>query len=93
MHRLGEIEISRIVESEQPFVNLYDFIPDATEDVLEANRDWLIPKYIDPASMMIILNIQSYVLKTPNHTILVDACVGNHKDRPGRPMFHQWITP
>ena len=93
MHQLGDIFISRGVESEQPFVNLYDFIPDATENVVEANRDWLIPKYIDPASMMIILNIQSYVLKTPNYTILVDACVGNHKERPGRAMFHQLNTP
>jgi glyoxylase-like metal-dependent hydrolase (beta-lactamase superfamily II) len=93
MHQLGDISISRVIESEQPFINLYDFIPDATEDVLEANRDWLIPKYIDPKNMMIILNIQSYVLRTPKHTILVDACVGNHKDRPGRPMFHQLNTP
>ncbi|MBT7759424.1 MAG: MBL fold metallo-hydrolase, partial [Rhodospirillaceae bacterium] len=29
----------------------------------------------------------------PRHTILVDTCVGNHKDRPGRPMFDQLDLP
>jgi glyoxylase-like metal-dependent hydrolase (beta-lactamase superfamily II) len=93
MHQLGEIEISRVVESEGPFVDVFGFLPDAEKDVIEANRDWLMPKYIDPESMMIILNIQSYILRTPHHTILVDACVGNHKTRPGRPMFDQLNTP
>ena len=93
MHQLGDIEISRVVESEGPFVDVFGFLPDAQKEVIEANRDWLMPRYIDPESMMIILNIQSYILRTPKHTILVDACVGNHKDRPGRPMFHQLDTP
>ena len=93
MHQLGEIEISRVVESEGPFVDVFGFLPDAQKEVIEANRDWLFPRYIDSVSMMIILNIQSYILRTPKHTILVDACVGNHKNRPGRPMFHQLNTP
>jgi glyoxylase-like metal-dependent hydrolase (beta-lactamase superfamily II) len=93
MHQLGDIQISRVVESEGPFVDVFGFLPDAQADVIEANRDWLMPRYIDPESMMIVLNIQSYILRTKRHTILVDACVGNHKDRPGRPMFHQLNTP
>ena len=35
-----------------------------------------------------MLCIQSFVIKTPHHNILVDACVGNHKPRPTRPFWH-----
>ena len=62
MHQLGDIEISRVVESEGPFVDVFGFLPDAQKEVIEANRDWLMPRYIDPETMMIILNIQSYIL-------------------------------
>lgn len=60
---------------------------------MEANRDWLMPHYIEPETNKIILAIQSYILRTPRHTILVDTCVGNNKPRPGRPMFDQLNLP
>ena len=31
--------------------------------------------------------MQSYLVRTPHHTILVDSCVGNHKPRPTRPFW------
>ena len=34
-----------------------------------------------------MLCIQSYIVRTPHHTILVDSCVGNHKPRPTRPFW------
>jgi glyoxylase-like metal-dependent hydrolase (beta-lactamase superfamily II) len=35
-----------------------------------------------------VLCIQSFVIKTPRHNILIDACVGNHKPRPTRPFWN-----
>jgi glyoxylase-like metal-dependent hydrolase (beta-lactamase superfamily II) len=93
MINIGEFEISRVVESEGPFLEVQSFIPEADQAVVEANRDWLMPRYIEPASNKIILNIQSYILRTPRQTILVDTCVGNHKPRPGRPMFDNLNLP
>ena len=34
-----------------------------------------------------IICVQSYVVPTPHHTILVDSCVGNDKPRPIRPKW------
>ncbi|MFP6748950.1 MAG: MBL fold metallo-hydrolase [Alphaproteobacteria bacterium] len=93
MTNVGQFEISRVVESEGPFLGVQDFIPDAEQAVIEANRDWLMPRYIEPETNKIILTIQSYILRTPRHTILVDTCVGNDKHRPGRPMFDQLKLP
>ena len=93
MINIGQFEISRVIESEGPFLEVQSFIPDADQAVVEANRDWLMPRFIEPASNKIILNIQSYILRTPRHTILVDTCVGNDKPRPGRPMFDHLSLP
>lgn len=88
MRQVGEFEVKRVVESETPFIEPEVFLPDFSPDVLEANKDWLVPQYVDPATGKIILAIQSYVVRTGRHTILVDACVGNDKPRPARPAWH-----
>jgi glyoxylase-like metal-dependent hydrolase (beta-lactamase superfamily II) len=37
---------------------------------------------------VLLLCFQSYVVKTPHHTILIDSCIGNDKPRPGRPKWN-----
>ena len=37
---------------------------------------------------VLILCFQSYVVKTPHHTILIDSCIGNDKPRPQRPKWN-----
>lgn len=93
MYKLGELEIHRAIESEVPIFDTFTFFPDATKEVVEANKDWLMPRYIDPETIEVILCIQSYVIKTSHHTILVDTCVGNHKSRPARPSWHMQNSP
>jgi glyoxylase-like metal-dependent hydrolase (beta-lactamase superfamily II) len=36
---------------------------------------------------MIKLTYQSYIVKTPQHTVLLDTCIGNDKTRPARPAW------
>ncbi len=93
MHRVGELEISRVVEMEVPFVDAATFLPDSTPDVIQANADWLMPRYIDPGSGNLIFAFQSYVVRTAHHTILVDTCIGNDKPRPARPMWDKMNGP
>ena len=66
-----------------------EFLPALTPGILAENRDWLRPAALD-ATDHIILCFQSYVVRTPHHTILVDSCVGNDKPRPDRLVWdHQ----
>ncbi len=85
---LGNITIHRVVEQEvcDQFEALKFFRP-FTEAQLAENRAWLQPKYLD-ANDRLKLCIQSYLVQTPHHNILVDTCVGNHKPRPTRPFWH-----
>ena len=81
MQKVGEFEISRVVESEVPFIEPSVFLPDFTPDAFEANKDWLLPRYADAATGKLIFSFQSYIVRSPRYTILVDTCVGNDKPR------------
>lgn len=86
---LGDITVQRIIEQEEPLFDPLTFFPGLTKEVLEENRAWLQPTALDPATGKLILCIQSWVVRTPHHTILVDTCVGNDKDRPNHPFWNR----
>jgi len=85
---LADITIHRVVESEAAVFDALEFFPGLTNEVLDEHRDWLAPRYLDPVTGKLVLCIQSYVVRTPHHNILIDSCVGNHKPRPTRPFWH-----
>jgi glyoxylase-like metal-dependent hydrolase (beta-lactamase superfamily II) len=85
--QIGSTTIHRIVEQEGPFFEAMKFFPDITKELLDQNRGWLQPRFLD-ARDQLMLCIQSYIVKTPHHTIMIDSCVGNHKPRPTRPFWH-----
>jgi glyoxylase-like metal-dependent hydrolase (beta-lactamase superfamily II) len=85
---LGNITIHRVIEQEEPLVVPLEFFPSLTPALLEENLSWLQPDYLDPATGLLVLCIQSYLVRTPHHNILIDACVGNHKTRPTRPKWN-----
>jgi glyoxylase-like metal-dependent hydrolase (beta-lactamase superfamily II) len=86
--QIGDITIHRIVEFDTPVFDVMPFFPSLTKELLDENRDWLEPRFLDPASQKLVLCIQSYLVQTPHHNILIDSCVGNHKPRPVRPFWH-----
>lgn len=85
--KIGSATIYRIVEQEGPFFNAEQFFPAMTRELLDESRKWLQPRFLD-AQDRLILCIQSYIVKTPHHTIMIDSCVGNHKPRPTRRFWH-----
>lgn len=84
---IGDLAIHRIIEQETSFLPALDMLPGLTPEVLAENRPWLRQAgAIDPQDVL-ILCMQSYVVRTPHHTILVDSCIGNDKPRP-RPNWN-----
>ena len=82
--RIGEVEVWRILEMNGPFLPPEDLFPDAGDDVGEVIRRHA-SRQICGATGRMILPVQGFLLRTPDHLILVDACVGNHKESPGFP--------
>jgi glyoxylase-like metal-dependent hydrolase (beta-lactamase superfamily II) len=85
---LGEITLTPVVEQQQPLFDVFEFFPDVTPELYQENRHWLEPWAIDPSTRKLIICVQSYLVRTPHHTILVDSCVGNDKHRPSLPFWH-----
>lgn len=40
-----------------------------------------IAQFVEPDTDMALMSIHTWVVRTPQSTILVDTCNGNHKDR------------
>jgi glyoxylase-like metal-dependent hydrolase (beta-lactamase superfamily II) len=85
---LDDITIHPVIEQEGPFFDALEFFPALTREQLDANRSWLEPTFLDPASGKLVFCVQSFLITTRHHKILVDSCVGNHKPRPARPFWN-----
>src|ERR1700755_3041269 len=86
--RAGNMTVHRIVEMECGFTPALEFLPKLKPEVLAENRSWLAPSALD-AQDNLVLCFQSYIVQTGRHTILVDSCIGNDKDREARPLWHK----
>ena len=91
--RIGQFEISRIADYEGPFFAPNEFFPDFDPEVVRANADLLGPRLLEPETGKLIFSFHSFVVRTGHHTILIDACIGNDKERPSRPQFHRMHSP
>ena len=78
---LGDTLMTCIVEREGPYHDPYDMFPEATEEQVKRALDDLPGHVFDPSSGKICLTFQSFLLQTPQHNILIDTCVGDHKNR------------
>ena len=76
---LGDIAIDRIVEFDEPMAAPIEFFDEATPEAVAPHRHWLEPRAIEPASGRMIMPVQSYLVRTRHHVILIDTCVGCHK--------------
>jgi glyoxylase-like metal-dependent hydrolase (beta-lactamase superfamily II) len=85
---IGDLTIHRIVEQETTFLSALEMLPGLTPDLLAENRSWMRDAGAIDAQDVLILCFQSYIVKTPHHTILVDSCIGNDKPRPLRPKWN-----
>ena len=86
--RVGEIVIMRALEMVMPIARR-DFFPQVADADWEPYAAWLAPHAYDPVTDSLIFPMQSYVVRTSRHTVLIDTCIGNHKHRPNRSQWHQ----
>jgi glyoxylase-like metal-dependent hydrolase (beta-lactamase superfamily II) len=89
--QLGALTIYRVVEQEAAVFDPLPFFPTLTKEMLAENLGWLQPVYFD-LSGRLVLCIQSYIVRTPHHVILIDSCVGNHKPRPAHPFWNMMVS-
>jgi glyoxylase-like metal-dependent hydrolase (beta-lactamase superfamily II) len=92
--RIGAVSITRVEEQ----LGFASFPPEQyftgfERETLERHLPWLVPDHYAPAQDRLVTSVHSWLLRTPRHTILIDCCAGNHKERPGFARFHQLDIP
>ncbi len=69
-----------------------DLLPRYQPQLLGDALNALAPTFMDADAHLLHLSFRSWVVRTPQHVVLVDSCIGNDKQRPGFPPFHQLRT-
>jgi len=96
---IGAVGVSTVVESLRVPMSFAEFLPQVLEhrEVLEAARSWLEPRFArigaDLATAEGFLDFHTYLVRTPQHVILIDTCIGDDKERGGHKFFHRLKTP
>jgi glyoxylase-like metal-dependent hydrolase (beta-lactamase superfamily II) len=85
---VGDFTIHRVVEQEGAFLPAREVLPTLTPELLAENQNWMQRAGALNADDVLMMCFQSYIVKTPHHTILIDACIGNDKPRPLRPKWN-----
>lgn len=87
--RIGEAEILAVVDEDRFALPLGFLFPGAEIGVIAAERALLAPDHVDYEAGTVLLGLQSHVVRAGGLTILVDTCVGEHKQRPRRAPWHR----
>ena len=80
--RIGDITIDAVIEREGPWRRPQDFFPAYDEAVFKRHLPTMEPEVFDRALGMMVITYQTFVVRTPHHTILVDTCTGEDKGHP-----------
>lgn len=94
--RIGRVDIRSVLEAADVPVPLPELLPTLDPAAVDAEAAWLLPRFARRSRSgrwQGLLTFQSYVVRTAHHNILVDACVGNDKNRNGAVGFHMLQTP
>ena len=92
-YALNAVTIDVLVEQPRAEFGLEWLFPKNTFEQFMEQRDWMVPRFFDPEKRKVLLSIHTYVIRTRHHTILLDTCCGNHKERGGVYPFHMVDTP
>jgi glyoxylase-like metal-dependent hydrolase (beta-lactamase superfamily II) len=90
---VGQATIVRVEETYGPTYQARDIFPEWSKETLAAHEGWLAPSHYDAATGAIKLSVHSWLLQVGKQKILIDACCGNQKTKPGRPFWHMLNTP
>ena len=77
--KIGDVTITSIIERDGPWRRPEDMFPAYDPEVGRKHLAELDPVVFDPASGRMVITYQTYLVRTPKHTILVDTCTGEDK--------------
>jgi len=93
LFKVGSATIARVEETYGPTYPAKQIFPALSPEILAEHAHWLAPAHYEAETGLIKLSVHSWLLQIGGQKILIDACCGNQKDKPGRPFWHMMNTP
>jgi glyoxylase-like metal-dependent hydrolase (beta-lactamase superfamily II) len=85
---LGEVSVTRVVEIGRSTFPTASMLPASTADAIARHHGWLKPDFWDAATDDLGSRIGTWIVRTPEHLVLIDTGVGNDKKRDGSPVWN-----
>ena len=79
---IGDVTITSIIERDGPWRKPEDMFPAYDPEIGRRHLAELDPVVFDPASGRMVITYQTFVVRTPKHTVLIDTCTGEDKGHP-----------
>src|SRR6266567_4415480 len=79
---IGDVTITSIIERDGPWRRPEEMFPGYDPAIGRRHLAELDREVFDPASGKMVITYQTYIVRTPKHTILIDTCTGEDKGYP-----------
>jgi len=76
---VGDVLVYRLVERQGPWREPEVMYPSCDKETALAHLSRMEPFLYDAAINKLVIDYQTFVLRTPRHTILIDSCMGENK--------------
>ncbi|MEU6770949.1 MBL fold metallo-hydrolase [Streptomyces sp. NPDC046759] len=87
--RIGDVEVLRVIEWQGAHVPVGTLVPDCAPEVWSEHEEQLVPDHREAGGDRAVVTLQTWVVRSGGRTVVVDTGVGNGRERPGAPLFHQ----
>jgi glyoxylase-like metal-dependent hydrolase (beta-lactamase superfamily II) len=86
---IGDAIVDIIIDDDDFALPLSQFLPGCDQQSIAAHLRMLQPEFLDLAKNLVKFAIQSFVVQVEGRTLLIDTCIGENKDCPEIPAWHQ----
>ena len=80
--KVGDVSITSIIERDGPWRTPEAMFPNWDPEAGPGLIEGLEPEMFDAVTGKMVITYQTFVVRTPSHTILVDTCLGEDKGWP-----------
>jgi glyoxylase-like metal-dependent hydrolase (beta-lactamase superfamily II) len=92
MRSIGNATIEKVEEICGAGFKPGRMFPKFNQEAFDAQKHWMVPDHVEAGSDRLVGSVHTWIVKTGRHTILIDTCLGNHKDRHN-PGWNKLNTP
>src|SRR5829696_2936643 len=83
--QIGKVTVHRVADLDRIAWPIEAMFGNDANHLTSSARDLLPPDAVDPADNRLLLSFNVFAVRTPDFTCLVDAGLGNDKERHDRP--------